>query len=85
VAKSVLLSAVPVFLFVVPVTALLWVCQSVPREAAVSKLALPTAATAEAAEDESECNGGECPSPDPESAWGDDDGEREAPHSAQRL
>ncbi len=88
-AKSVVSGAVPVFLFVVSVTALMWVCHSVPREAATSKLALSTAATAEAAGEEFECDGGECAGgecrgPDAESAWRNDK-EREPRHSAQRL
>jgi hypothetical protein len=83
-AKSVVSGAVPVFLFVVSVTALMWVCHSVPREAAASKLALSTAATAEAAEEEFECDRWEGPCPNPDSAWRDD-ADREPPHSVQRL
>jgi hypothetical protein len=89
VANSVVSGAVPVFLFVVPLTALMWVSQSVPREAAASKLALPRVAPAETGEEEFECDGGECagwecPGPDPESVWRND-GERESRHSAHRF
>jgi hypothetical protein len=56
VAKSALFRAGPVVLVIVPLTALMWVCQSVPRKTAVTKRVLPTAAIAPAVEDEFECD-----------------------------
>jgi hypothetical protein len=82
VEKSVVLSAVPVVLFVVPITALMWVCQIIPRQTAVSKLALPRAAIAEAAE--FECDEWEDQFPDFNPEWRDD-AAREAACSALGL
>jgi len=53
VAKSVLFGAVPVVLFLVPMTALVWVCQSIPPEA--SALSVPMVAIAQGAENDLEC------------------------------
>lgn len=54
--KSALVGAAPLLLFLIPMTALMWMCQSIPREKASPKLALPAAVLANAAEDDLECD-----------------------------
>jgi len=55
VAKSVLVGVVPLLLFLIPLTALMWMCQSIPPEKPSPRLGLKSAAMTSAAEDDFEC------------------------------
>lgn len=85
-AKSLLLAVAPVALFLVPMTALIWVWQSIPLAALASKPVVPTIADAQAADGDFGWDEWEDPCPDLQLEWREEEwNQTSSPAQSQRL